>query len=128
MRAPMRIAICLALAISFCACGGNKNQPSDKPQSNGCIAVPNNYGGITATISGLPAYSGITQKGAAFASAPAGSSPGSVSVGAVDLKDGTQIIVTGPATLGATTAGLTTPAASSVSITLITIKQTCDPA
>lgn len=124
----MRIVLCLALTVSVCACGGKKStDPTDGVLKNGCFAVANNVGNITATISGLPSYSGIVQKGGAIVTAGAGQVPGVVTVGALDLKDGTQVIITGPARLGATTASITPAdvAAASVSIKVITVKSDC---
>jgi hypothetical protein len=121
----MRIALCLALTISVWACGGKKPTDPGEVLQNGCFAVPNNVGNIKATISGSPAYSGIVQRGGAFVGPGAGSIPGVMTVGALDLKDGSQIIVTGPARLGTITANLTDPAAGMVSIQFITVTSNC---
>jgi hypothetical protein len=124
----MRIVICVALAVSVCACGGKKStDPTDGVLKNGCFAVPNNVGNIKATISGLPSYSGIVQKGGAFSSPATGSTPGVVTVGAVDLNDGTQVIVNGPNRIGTTTASVNVadPAAAGISISVITVKSDC---
>ena len=121
----MRIALCLMLAMSVWACGGKKATDPDEILKNGCFAVPNNVGNIKATISGSPSYSGIVQRGGAFVGPGAGTTPGVMTVGALDLSDGSQIIITGPARLGTVTANLTDPAASMVSISFTTVKSDC---
>jgi hypothetical protein len=122
----MRIALCVMLAVSVCACGGKKaTDPDDEILKNGCFAVPNNVGNIKATISGSPSYSGIVQRGGAFVGAGVGSVPGVVTVGALDLSDGSQIIISGPARLGTVTANLTDPAAGMVSISFTTVRSDC---
>jgi hypothetical protein len=125
MRSFMRFAICLVLAVFVSACGEKATDPTDDILQNGCFAVPNNVGNIRATVSGAPNYSGIVQSGGAFVGAGAGSTPGVVTVGALDLNDGSQVIITGPARLGTFTANLTDPAAGMVSISFITGKQDC---
>jgi len=119
----MRIAICLTLAVSVCACGGGKSTDPTDPNAitkNGCFAVVGNKGNIKASGTGVSSYSGIVSKGGSSYAAAVGQAPPTFGVGATDVSSGSDIIITGPATTGTTTASLTSIPGSSVSLTYLT--------
>jgi hypothetical protein len=124
----MRIAICLALAVSVCACGGKKSTDPTDPNAitkNGCFAVVGNKGNIKASATGVASFSGIVANGGSSYAPGAGQAPATFSLGATDVNIGSDIIITGPAITGTTTASLNNLPGSSVSVQYLARAQDC---
>jgi hypothetical protein len=115
----MRFAAPLVLlaVIALPACGGSK---STDPSGNGCFAIVGNKGTVTASISGLPAFSGIVSTGNASFTPASGQVPGIFVVQGIDTKTGTSVLVGGPMVAGTHTMSVSTINGSAVTITVTT--------
>lgn len=95
--------------------GGNPAGPSggSGSSSSGCFAVVGNKGTITANITGLAPFSGIVGTGASHL-VTGGPTP-VFTVGAINIQDGTGVVISGLGVVGTSTVGaaaIGTPAQS----------------
>jgi hypothetical protein len=122
-RCPLMISV-LALVMTI-ACGGDPNDPSGGGGSGGgsgggqtCFAIVGNKGSMTATISGLAAFTGTVPNGQSYL-VTAGPVP-VFTVGAMNTQDGTGVIITGQAVVGTSAVGSgtinTNAASNSISV------------
>lgn len=118
MRAPLSITLCIAGLVVLPGCGG-KGGPGSPSGGSGCFAVVGNKGSVTASITGLSAYTGIVGTGASFYAAAA---PPFFSFSATSVQDGTGVEVVAQALVGTNPIGpanLNTPSQVNT-ITVIT--------
>jgi hypothetical protein len=101
----VRAIVLVVVVLTLQACGGKKSSTDpDDISGSGCFAIVGNRGTVTATISGLPAFSGIVPNANATFTPPVGAVPGIFVVQAMDTRTGTSVLVGGPMVLGVTTA------------------------
>lgn len=112
-------ALLSVVAVSVSSCGGSPTDP-DQELVNGCFAIVGNRGTVTASISGLPGFSGVVPTGSATFTPPTSVTPGLFIVQGTDVSTGTSVLVGGPAVLGPTTASLLTLNGSAVQIMVTT--------
>jgi hypothetical protein len=101
---PIKTIVLVVVVLTLQACGGKKSTDPGGISGSGCFAIVGNHGTITATISGLPAFSGIVPNANATFTPPAGGFPGIFVVQAMDTRTGTSVLVGGPMVVGVTTA------------------------
>lgn len=107
-RRPLVVPV-LALVLTV-ACGDDPADPSGSGGSGSgggtgqtCFAIVGNKGSITATISGLAAFSGTIPNGQA--NLVTGGPVPVFTIGAINTQDGTGVIISGQAVVGTSAVG-----------------------
>ena len=123
-----RIAFAFVIVLGGAACGSDSpTNPSGSSTTTGggtntqnCFALVGNKGSITATISGLAAFNGTIANGGA--NLVTGGPVPIFTIGATNIQDGTDVIITGMARLGTSSVGknVTDPLEFSNMITVLT--------
>ncbi len=114
----MRVsALVVFLALCVAGCGSSPTEPDDDSISqNSCFAIVGNHGTITATISGLPNFSGRIPNGNNVRTATAIPSGAIFNIQAQDLSDGTSVLITGPMKVGTTVMQIGTGDETAISV------------
>ena len=120
----MAVRAVLVLLLAACAAGcGNDNPTDPDDNGNGCFAIVGNRGTVTATISGLPAFSGVIPTGQAILTPAATPAPALFVVHGTDTRTGTSVLVGGPMIIGPTAASISSINGASVQVLVTT--RTC---
>jgi hypothetical protein len=111
----VRKTVAAALVAAACGCGSNPVRPSPS-----CFAIVGNHGSMTATISGLPSFSGIIPNASNVRTVTAIPAGATFTIQATDVSDGTSVLVAGPIKLGTTGVSLTDPDGQTIQVILTT--------